>query len=100
MYTRVLLYITMAHGWAYLRRLDPIYLKEGVGYSAFTALVTAEIGQTQDFVCPGNQEFQLYLVDRKSYHMCNVTNQQVLHNCTPYKFSKVFIAMPAAPCFS
>ena len=96
---RVLLYVTMVYGWAYVRRLDPIYLKKGVGYSAFTALITAEIGQTQDFVCPGNQEFRLYLVDRSSYQMCNVTNQQELHHCTPYNFSKVCIVFADATGF-
>ena len=71
------------------RRIDTVYLRKPEGYIAHTELVIAKVGQVQDFVCPGNQEFELYLVTRRAYQFCDVAGQQLLHYCLNYKFSKV-----------
>ena len=81
--------VVYALAYPFDRSIDPVYLQKPDGYLAYTELITAEVGQVQDFICPGNQEFALYLVSRTAFQMCDVEHQLLLHNCLTYKFSKV-----------
>ena len=71
------------------QKLDTVYLNPMENYKVTPVIIAAEVGQIQDFVCPGNQEFALYLVTRQAFKYCDVSEQQLLHWCVTYKFSKV-----------
>ena len=59
--------------------LDPVNLRENE--VTFTKVISAEIGQIQDFICPDDQEFSLYNVTHAAFQQCNIVNQQKIHNC-------------------
>ena len=60
--------------------LDPIYLRENSEVTS-TKVISAEIGQIQDFICPDDQEFSLYMVSYEAFQQCNIVHQQKIHNC-------------------
>ena len=69
--------------------LDPINLREN-SEMTFTKVISAEIGQTQDFICPDDQEFSLYLVPHEAFQQCNTVGQRKIHKCNrPWTENKV-----------
>ena len=69
--------------------LQPINLRENSEVT-FKKVISAELGETQDFVCPRDQEFELYLVSRMDYYECNTLGQRALLKCnTPWRENKV-----------
>ena len=78
------------------RHLEPIHLRE-TNERTFTKLISAEIGQTQDFICPDDQEFALYLVSNEAFQQCHTIGQRNIHNCnTPWKENKVCLMYNSA----
>ena len=68
---------------------ETIYLRENSEVT-FTKVISAEIGQTQDFICPDDQEFSLYLVSHKAFQQCDTVGQREIHNCNrPWTENKV-----------
>ena len=56
----------------------------------FKKVISAGLGQTQDFVCPRDQEFELYLVSHMDYYECNTFGQRALLKCnTRWRENKV-----------
>ena len=71
------------------KQLETIHLRE-TNEVTFKKVISAEIGQTQDFICPDDQEFSLYLVSNEAFQQCHTDVQRNIHNCnTPWKENKV-----------
>ena len=69
--------------------LQPIYLREE-SEKISPIEISAKIGEIQDFYCPDDQVFRLYMVSYEAYRECNLAGQMVLHKCnTPWKENKV-----------
>ena len=72
-------------------RAETIQLQENSGYLPFAKTIGVKLGQIQDFVCPDNRDFTLYLIseqNRDSLATCNVGQLQLLHYCVSYRYSK------------
>ena len=81
------------------RHLEPIYLREKTEVPS-TKVIFVEIGQTQDFICPEDQEFSLYLVSHEAFQQCNIVGQREIHNCNrPWTENKVSLMNYSAPYF-
>ena len=91
-------FITVSHCATWQnRRLEPIYLREK---ATFTEVIFVEIGQTQDFICPEDQEFSLYLVSHEAFQQCNIVGQREILNCNrPWTENKVSLMNYSASYF-
>ena len=61
------------------QKLAPIKLSED-NEVPFTQVISAEIGQIQDFICPpgrdsGGYEFSLFLVSNEAYRQCETQHE-------------------------
>ena len=83
-------FITVSHCRIWRnRQLKTIHLRE-TNKRTFTKVISAEIGQTQDFICPDEQEFSLYLVSNEAFQQCHTIGQRNILNCNrPWKENKV-----------
>ena len=53
-------------------------------------VITAQIGQVQDFICPTSHEFSLYLVSYNDFIHCRFRARERIHDCnTPWQENKV-----------
>ena len=69
--------------------LRPVNLREK-GDRTLTKVISAKIGDTQDFFCPRDQEFSLYFVSKEDYRQCKRDDFLRKHDCnTPWKENKV-----------
>ena len=69
--------------------LQPIYLREESEKTS-TIVISAKIGEIQDFYCPDDQVFRLYMVSYEAYRECNLVGQMQLYKCnTPLQETKV-----------
>ena len=72
--------------------LQKVHLREKSDRT-FTKVISAKIGDTQDFVCPRDQEFSIYFVSNEEFRQCkqyDFIGKPSLHDCnTPWKEKKV-----------
>ena len=65
--------------------LQPIYLREESEVTN-TTIISAELGEFQDFHCPRDQVFRLYKVSEKAYRKCNLSRVEILKCNMPERF--------------
>ena len=56
--------------------------KEETFINTQTKIISAYIDKKQNFICPGNQEFSLFMVyEQTDYEQCNTGEGFLLHTC-------------------